>query len=269
MEPADNSESASDGWTDWTPPALDNGPPQQTLDWLEEQLGAGVTDAEPLVGGLSSAVHRLTLTDGRRVVVRRHTNAPWMAREPNIPFDEMRILTLLGDIDIDIDIDTDTSTSTSTGTGTGTGTGTDIATPTLIAADPAAERCDVPTVLMTEVPGQPMVNPATPSSWAEQLAECLAGIHRTPLPDGLTDYGRWDHHDAPVPTWIEDADRWRQAKAMVAGPLAFDLATLLSAPAGPFPTQAWNALGRDDLTSAVVATRIEAWLVYLMENADG
>lgn len=41
---------------------------------------------------------------------------------------------------------------------------------------------------------------------------------------------------------------------------AFDLATVLSGPVGPFPTHAWNALGRRDLTSATVAVKIDHWL---------
>ncbi len=46
---------------------------------------------------------------------------------------------------------------------------------------------------------------------------------------------------------------------------AYDLSVVLSAPTGPFPTHAWNALGREDLTPETVPPRIESWLRYLMD----
>ena len=44
----------------------------------------------------------------------------------------------------------------------------------------------------------------------------------------------------------------------------FDLATILSGPVGPFPTHAWNALGRSDLRSDTVAVKIDAWLLHVL-----
>lgn len=45
-----------------------------------------------------------------------------------------------------------------------------------------------------------------------------------------------------------------------------DLVTVLSAPIGEFPTFAWQALGRTDLTPAVVHARIERWLAHLVDR---
>ena len=308
-----------DGWTDWDLPPIDETPPPpQTIAWIEQELEDTVAASAPLVGGLSSAVHRLTLDSGRAVVLRRHTNAAWMAREPNIPYDEERVLWRLADLDVGV------------------------ATPRLLAADPGARYCDVPALVMTEVPGKPFLTPVAPSRWAERLATCLAGIHRAPIPEGLGRYQRWDHPDSPVPDWIDDHDLWHRAKARVAGPLPehdlrflhrdfhpnnihwedgeicavvdwlgacvgpaagdlahcrwniamlaepsvadhftdhyrsltgvdhetleFDLATVLSAPVGPFPTHAWNSLGRTDLTSETVAAKIQTWLRHLLDG---
>lgn len=46
----------------------------------------------------------------------------------------------------------------------------------------------------------------------------------------------------------------------------FDLATVLSGPVGPFPTYAWNSLGRTDLTSELVATKIDQWLRAIVDG---
>ena len=314
-----DTEWTDTGWTDWDmPPSIASPPPPETIAWVEQQLGATVLHAMQLVGGLSSAVHRLDLDSDRSVVLRRHTNAAWMAREPNIPFDEERVLWLLANLDVGV------------------------ATPTLLAADPDGRHCDVPTLIMTEVAGTPFLRPVVPNRWAERLAKCLADIHRVPIPSGVGHYQRWDHPDSPVPEWIEDHDLWHRAKARVAGPLPqdnqrflhrdfhpnnihwddgeicavvdwlgacvgpaagdlahcrwnlamltepdvaehftdhyrsltgidhttleFDLATVLSAPVGPFPTHAWNSLGRTDLTSETVAAKIQTWLRHLLDG---
>lgn len=316
----------------WELPSPDDAPPPaETIRWVEEQLGTEVTELEPLQGGLSSAIHRLTLVSeatsevaaakgADRVVLRRHTNTAWMEREPYIPHHEARTLTLLGDLDVGVDV------------------------PMLIAADPDGSECDVPTIIMTEVAGKPEINPDDPSVYAERLASCLAGIHGVPVPESLERYRRWDNPDGLVPVWVEDTTLWQAARDKVAGELpvgtaaflhrdyhpnnihwldgeicavvdwlsacvgpveadlahcrwnlatlfsaeiaehftthyrdvtgegstdilsAYDVSVVLSAPIGPFPTYAWNSLGRQDLTPETVPNRIESWLEYLMRN---
>lgn len=309
----------------WELPSPDDAePPAETIAWIEQQLDTPVLQIEPLYGGVSSAVHRLDLGT-RRVVLRRHTNRSWMEREPYIPHHEARTLLLLDRLEIGVDV------------------------PALIAADPDGQHCDVPTIVMTEVAGRPELNPADPLRYAEQLAVCLIGIHRVPVPADLEPYRRWDNPDAPVPVWVEDHQLWQAARDRVAGDLpagvpaflhrdyhpnnihwsdgevcaivdwlsacvgpveadlahcrwnlmmlfdvetaehftahyrrntntntgtgtaehpdilrAYDLSVVLSAPIGRFPTHAWNALGRPDLTPEIVPPRIEAWLRYLL-----
>lgn len=323
----------------WELPASDDGPPPpETLAWVAEQLGAAVVSAEPLYGGLSSAIHRLVLdrpgdSDAGgigegwdRVVLRRHTNASWMEREPDIPHHEARTLGVLPGLPVGV------------------------AVPALLAADPDGVRCDVPTIVMTEVPGRPELNPEDPGRYAEQLAACLVGIHGAPVPADLERYRRWDNPAMPVPVWVTNTDRWQQARDRVAGELpvgrptflhrdyhpnnihwvdgevcavvdwlsacvgpveadlahcrwnlailfdravaehftdhyrtlvrarlvdevvddqrlqAYDLSVVLSAPVGPFPTHAWNALGRPDLTPETVPPRIESWLSHILSR---
>ncbi len=308
------------GYLDWEPSSSPSSDPTPAaMAWVEATSGHRVLDWVALPGGMSSAVHRLLL-DGPTgsAVLRRYTLADWLEREPDIPYDEARILTMLGAMDVGV------------------------ATPTLLAADPDGIHCDVPAVLMTEVPGRPNIDPPNPDRWACDLAACLAGIHAVPIPDGLTAVRRWDHPESPVPTWVTDRDLWRRAKQTAAGPLpehepvflhrdfhpnnvhwehgsiagvvdwlsacvgpaavdlahcrwnlailigietaelftetyrgltgyresviAHDVSTIMSGPVGPFPTFAWNDLGRHDLTSQSVAERIEAWLAHIMSG---
>lgn len=294
-------------------------PPAVTLQWIESQVGRKVTSFEVLKGGISSAVHRVGFATGDDVVLRRYTLSEWIQREPYVPHDEARILAELSQIDVGV------------------------TTPDLVACDPEGEFCDVPALLMSVVPGRPIIDPADPTGWAERFAETLARIHRQPAIAGLPSFRRWDDPNRPPPRWTSDPDLWRHAVEIgrselpahpqvlihrdyhpnnihwddgdqicgvvdwlsacngpIAGDLshcrwnlailfdadlaahftdhyrsltgyseelrAFDLATVLSGPVGSFPTHAWNALGRSDLTSAAVATKIDQWLRVIVET---
>jgi len=293
-------------------------PPVECLRWVDQQIGESVTSIQALVGGLSSAVHKLEFTSHEPVVLRRYTLADWIEREQYIPHDEARNLRMLGSLDLGV------------------------ATPTLIAADPDGLHCDVPAIIMSEVPGQPQIDPTDPGEWSDRLAQCLVDIHRQPPVADLPMYRRWDSPDRPVPSWTTMPDLWRAAAiearadlpqhpdgflhrdyhpnnvhwmddeicgvvdwlSACTGPLAadlahcrwnlavllgpdqatrfteyyrtatgysedirmFDLSVAMSGPVGPFPTHAWNSLGRTDLTSEVVGRRFDRWLELVFES---
>lgn len=191
----------SSGVVWWEPTESPSTPiPERTIAWIERALGAPVLETTPLPGGLSSSVHRVTLggadpRDRRAVVVRRYTLRDWLEREPHIPQHESHVLALLGSLDLDV------------------------ATPNLLAADVTGSETDVPTVVMTHLPGRPEITPTDPWSWAEKLAGCLAGINAVQPPDGLPSYVRWDDPDRPYPRWLERLDLWDAATAEVRGPL--------------------------------------------------
>jgi aminoglycoside phosphotransferase (APT) family kinase protein len=111
-------------------------------------------------GASSSAVHALVVEDrdGRmhHVVLRRFTNAEWLAREPDLAAREVEALTLLEV--------------------------TSLVTPTLIAVDATAAHCDVPAVLMTWLPGRPVDAPDDVDRFVTRLAEPLPLVHDLVLP---------------------------------------------------------------------------------------
>ncbi len=311
-----------DEWVDWEPKEpIASPPPSATLDWIETELQAAVIDVLALPGGLSSAVHRLELLDGRAVVLRRYVLDDWMAREPNIPHDEARILELLSRLDLPM------------------------VTPSLVLADPDGEVADAPAIVMSEVPGRPELAPVDPGPWADALAETMAYIHAIEVEavaDEVGEWRRWDRPVRPTPIWTEQPEQWEEARervpddlpvdnpsflhrdfhpnnvhwsdtdvvaivdwlgACVGEPAAdlahcrwnlavldgperavqftwryreltgyevdttpYDLATILSAPVGPFPVFAWHALGRRDLTPEVVGERIDVWLAHILRS---
>lgn len=161
-----------------------------------------MVDVLALPGGLSSAVHRLELLDGRVVVLRRYVLADWLEREPDIPADEAEILSVLPRLHLGA------------------------VTPELVLADVTASRADVPAVVMTEVPGRPDVDPADPFPWADRMAECLAEVHGVDpdLVGELRPWRRWDHADEPIPSWTTQPELWTEAKARV--PIELPIATL-------------------------------------------
>lgn len=190
------------GWIDWEPSGpIESPPPSETLDWVEAELESTVVDAMPLPGGLSSAVHRLELLDGRTVVLRRYVLADWMEREPEIPAEESTILGLLPSL------------------------GLPFATPSLVAVDATAAETDVPAILMTEVGGRPELAPPEPEPWVDGLAACLADIHAVDVAkveDDLDPWRRWDEPDRPIPSWTWARDLWKEAKAQVPEELPVD-----------------------------------------------
>lgn len=88
--PGPASRSPAHGFCDdeETRRRLRSRPPRQTLTWAATQLGGPVISARALRGGMSSAVHLLTVADGagrrRRAVLRRYVRSELNAEEPDI-----------------------------------------------------------------------------------------------------------------------------------------------------------------------------------------
>lgn len=160
--------------------------------------GARVTSVRRLRGGDSSAMHSLTVVRGgrtRRLVLRRFVRADWLAREPDIARREAAALRLL--------------------------VHTPIPAPGLIAADEDGRDAGVPSVLMTMLPGRPILAPRDMVSWLRLLADALPRIHAVhPAADELP--WRYEPYNdiasLEVPAWTTRSREWETALAVAGGP---------------------------------------------------
>jgi aminoglycoside phosphotransferase (APT) family kinase protein len=124
-------------------------PPAEALAWLTAAAGARLVAAvEPMPGGASLAMHRVTVTfadgDRARLVLRRYVRPEHVAQDPVAAAHEAAVLELVEPI----------------------------ATPTpgLIAVDATGEQAGTPAVLMTELAGQPVW--AASRRWIRNSSRC-------------------------------------------------------------------------------------------------
>jgi len=181
-------------------------PPRQALAWAAARLGGPVISARALRGGMSSAVHLLTVADGagerRQAVLRRYVRPELNAEDPDIAAREARALDVAESVGVP--------------------------TPVLLAVDPAGTQAGVPTVLMSRLPGRVDWWPSDTGRWLRRLAGVLPAIHGTPLPPaGLI--GQFAP-DPPAsyqpPPWARAPRIWEQAAAISREP-APDLPQML------------------------------------------
>lgn len=131
-------------------------PSAEALAWVERELGRGsrVVAWRRMTGGLTSAVHRLTVQrgTGRRVVVLRQYERSLVYDMAKMIEREAGILSGLP--------------------------AASLAAPGLLAACPAGEAAGGnPALLMTRLPGHLDLSPAGPRDWLRQMAAAAAGIH--------------------------------------------------------------------------------------------
>jgi len=133
-------------------------PSAQTLDWVERVTGAKVVAWRRMTGGISSAVHRLTIDHGgnRDVLVLRQY--------------EHTVLDL---------VDSETAAMLRHEAATLRAVyDAGLPAPELLAADEdGRESGGHPSILMTRVPGRPDVTPTDPESWLRQMAAMAVRIH--------------------------------------------------------------------------------------------
>jgi aminoglycoside phosphotransferase (APT) family kinase protein len=182
------------------PPAL---PPPSRADraWLASVLGidAKALRVRRLDGGISSAVHEVTVLDGdsepRHYVLRRYPGTDHESPVADVRR-EAGILTGLA--------------------------ATELPAPRLVAMDAEAEHCSSPALLMTRLPGRMLLRPADPDDWLHQVAAVLPRIHAVPVDAPPAEI--WvDPADLTTPDWSSDHGVWEAAFVLFhAGPPAGD-----------------------------------------------
>jgi hypothetical protein len=133
-------------------------PPERTLRWVTDSIGAGsrIASMRRLTEGGWHANHALTVVDGHgrphRLVLRRWARPEWELEDPDFTAErEALVLELLS--------------------------GSSLPTPPLVAADPEAAACDVPTLLVGRLLGRPPGLPRDMGSFLSGLAQAFDEIH--------------------------------------------------------------------------------------------
>jgi aminoglycoside phosphotransferase (APT) family kinase protein len=167
-------------------------PTPSTLSWAGSAFGrhSSVTAVRKLTGGISSAMHVLSLEDahGRshRAVLRQ-----WIPnhedRGPECVLREAHILEALKFAGI--------------------------IAPHVIATDAEGSECGHPSLLMTFLNGHVELSPKDPDDWISQMAAMLVRIHGTNVKAPPAE--SWlNRNSLVVPEWTNDAGLWREALAL-------------------------------------------------------
>jgi aminoglycoside phosphotransferase (APT) family kinase protein len=167
----------------------------QTLRWVETELGPNVRirKVARLFGGMTADMDRLTVEDSEHtfdVVLRRWGDKPWA---DGLIVRETAALTLLANQDLPV--------------------------PRLLAADRSGDQSGVPCLLMTALPGEPLLVPGDLADCLRQMARLLVRIHDV-VPSGLTDTDpqRLDEHADHA--WIGDPALRQAVTEAAAAPAA-------------------------------------------------
>ena len=132
-----------------------------------------VTRVRPLRGGISSSVHLVQLKDAtgeRQAVVVRRYGEYWLRTDPAVCGREFKLLGILAR--------------------------SDFPAPRPLMVDEQGGQFGAPTVVMSRLPGRPLLSPRDLSGYLQQMAHTLAELHRLPthelgfLPDQRDMVGR-------------------------------------------------------------------------------
>lgn len=162
--------------------------------WVERSIGEGarVVRARRLRGGVSSVVHEVALVDRSwhrtNVVLRR---VPfWNDVPDHDPAAEVR-----ADAGILARLDGQAGA------------------PTVIAVDVSGAACGAPSVLMSRLPGRPIVAPRDVEGWVRGLAEAVRLVRSAAVDvSQLAAFTAWMPPSEDPPAWSRSPERWVDAR---------------------------------------------------------
>jgi aminoglycoside phosphotransferase (APT) family kinase protein len=168
-------------------------PSDEALNWAAKSIapGATVTSVRRLTGGITSAMHALSVVDERgrhqRCVLRRWLSGGVHEGSTSVQREAL-ILVRLEAIKFPA--------------------------PRLIDVDARGERCGHPALLMSYLDGHVELTPRDPHDWLLQIATMLARIHRSETEAPVAE--SWLNRDnLEVPQWSHRPDLWREAFALM------------------------------------------------------
>lgn len=170
---------------------LRSDPPAAALQWVEDAVGVAAASVEPLRGGLSSAMHKVSFAapTAQPIVLRRYVRLPL---EPQLAAFEAAALRLTEPLTVP--------------------------TPRLIAVDTDGDVTGVPMVLMSFVAGRVEWDPAPNfvDGWIGQLAEQLPIVHQAVVAQdsGIRTFERYEQRSYEPPPWASSTTLWERAAAV-------------------------------------------------------
>jgi aminoglycoside phosphotransferase (APT) family kinase protein len=168
-------------------------PSDAALHWVARSIapGASVTSVRRLTGGITSAMHAISVADAQgrhhRCVLRR-----WVSDHANDgPERVLREARILEELE-----------------------GTDIPAPRLLATDANGDECQESSLLMSYLDGHIELTPKNPKDWLVQIASMLVRIHECEIEAPVAE--SWLNRDRlVVPEWTQRPDLWREAFSLM------------------------------------------------------
>lgn len=163
-------------------------PSEGALRWVAQSIapGARVTSVRRLTGGVTSAMHPITVVEANghhhRCVLRRWVDRLADEGHELVPR-EARVLESLER--------------------------TNVPAPRLLGLDPHGDECASPALLMSYLDGHVQLTPREPDDWVNQIASMLVRIHHTQIEAPVAE--SWLNRERlMVPEWSTDPDLWRE-----------------------------------------------------------
>ena len=130
--------------------------PTKVFDWVQRTLPykQPVQDVELLKGATSTTLYKIT-TISDVYVLRLYDNEDWLMDEPDLARHEAASLEKAATTNKD-----------------------SLQTPRFINIDESGEKCGVPAILMSFVPGKVNLTPKNLTQWLKELARTLVMIHQ-------------------------------------------------------------------------------------------
>ena len=160
--------------------------PSEAIQWVQRVTGTTVDTVRELDGGSVSTVHRLAMSSGSDLAIKRFDLPDDLDDSPHKAIHEAAVLEMLA--------------------------GSGVPVPYLVAVDTDGSATGVAAVLMEYVDGTSTLG----GTWLEPMAEAVAAINEV-KPDGLAwSYERYTGHDMlGVPAWADDPGLWNDAFDLV------------------------------------------------------
>lgn len=175
-------------------PELDVAAPSEgALSWVAQSIASGATVASVrrLTGGITSAMHAISLVDSKgrhhRCVLRRWVDVH-SGDGPERVAAEARVLAELER--------------------------SKFPAPRLLASDANGNECEDPSLLMSYLDGHVELTPRDTQEWLVQIASMLVRVHDLEVPAPVAE--SWlNRDDLIVPPWSKRPDLWREAFSVI------------------------------------------------------